>query len=75
MNSPSTPFHPASPSGNAGSQTSPANDANVGSLVGSPVGILRTPTGQGTDTTNCPPPPDRRDRTRARRRVSFAPNA
>lgn len=73
MNSPSTPFHNEPVVESAGNESMVATAAGAGSSERA--GILRTPTEQGTDTTNCPPPPWRRDRTRARRRVSFAPNA
>jgi len=50
---------------------SPASAASAPPQDGSLADVLRTPTGQGTDTTNCPSPPGRRGRNGSRRRVSF----
>ena len=38
---------------------------------GTPVFVMRTPTGQRTNTEHCPPPPRRQGRGKARRRVVF----
>ena len=56
-------------------ETRLAND-DAAKKYQSPVGgtsvfVMRTPPDQGTNTQQCPPPPQRRGRGRARRRVVF----